>query len=100
MEKNNISTYATWIAIGITAILSYFGIEYDYTALIPVIAGIITLCIAIWSSKNPNQIEWLGNAPTQQADPKPTVDTEIFDNDAPVLNDEYTLNSEDDADGC
>jgi hypothetical protein len=83
MEKNNISTYATWIAIGITAILSYFGIEYDYTALIPVIMGIITLCIAIWSSKNPNNIEWLGNAQN-------TIQTE-----EPVLNDEYEVNEND-----
>ena len=87
--KENISTYATWIAIAITAILSYFGIEYDYTALIPVIAGIITLAIAIWSSKNPNKIKWLGNS-----DDPVTVDAE-----EPVLNDEYEIGCDEDG-GC
>lgn len=88
MQENNISTYATWIAIAITGILSYFGIEYDYNALIPVIAGIITLIIAIWSSKNPNTIKWLGN------DIRPPYDIEN-----PVLNDEYTTEDENDG-GC
>ena len=71
MELNtaNISTIATWIAILITGILAYFGIELDLNALIPLIAAIITFIIAIWSSKNPNEIEMLGNAPeTLEAD--------------------------------
>ena len=65
MELNtaNISTIATWIAIIITGILAYFGIELDLNALVPLIAAIITFIIAIWSSKNPNEIEALGNAP-------------------------------------
>lgn len=96
MEKNNITTYATWIAIIISGILGYIGIEYDYTALIPVIAGIISLIIAIWSSKHPNTIEWLGNAPQTE----PTYNTEIFDNDAPILNQEYTTNEENEDEGC
>lgn len=89
MQENNISTYATWIAIAITGILSYFGIQYDYNALIPVIAGIITLLIAIWSSKNPNNIKWLGN------DIRPPYD---INNEDQVLNDEYETTEEDD--GC
>lgn len=84
MDTGNISTIATWLAIAITALLSYFGIEYDYNALIPVVTGIITLIIAIWSSKNPNTFEWLGNAPTP-------VETE-----EPVLNPEYEC----DDNGC
>lgn len=79
MQTNNISTYATWIAIAITMILGYFGIEYDYNALIPVTTGIITLIIAIWSSKNPNTIKWLGNQPT-------TINTQET-----ILNDEYEV---------
>ena len=87
MQENNISTYATWIAIAITGILSYFGIQYDYNALIPVIAGIITLIIAIWSSKNPNNIKWLGN------ETRPP-----YDINEQILNDEYETTEEDD--GC
>ena len=86
MQENNISTYATWIAIAITGILSYFGIQYDYNALIPVISGIITLIIAIWSSKNPNTLKCFGN------DIRPPYDI----NDQ-VLNDEYEC---DEDDGC
>ena len=68
MELNtaNISTIATWIAIAITGILAYFGIELDLNALIPLIAAIITFIIAVWSSKNPNQIGALGNAPAPE----------------------------------
>ena len=68
MEFNtaNISTIATWLAIAITGILAYFGIELDLNALIPLIAAIITFIIAVWSSKNPNEIEALGNAPENE----------------------------------
>lgn len=77
METNNISTIATFAAIIITAILSYFGYTVDQNELTPLILGLITLAIAIWSSKNPNTLEILGNAPT----PLETEET--------VLNPEY-----------
>lgn len=95
MEFNtgNVSTLATWIAIAVTAILSYAGIEYDYTALVPVVSGIITLIIAIWSSKNPNNMDILGNGSSSQS----AGADDIFDNDAPVLNDEYESRGDD---GC
>ena len=86
METNNISTIATFAAIIITAILSYFGYTVDQNQLTPVILGVITLIIAIWSSKNPNTLACLGNAPQ-------TVEAE-----EPVLNDEYEFG--DDSDGC
>ena len=76
METNNISTIATFAAICITAILAYFGYTVDQAQLATVIMLVITLIIAIWSSKNPNTLEILGN--------KPTLDT-----DESVLNDEY-----------
>ena len=76
METNNISTIATFIAICLTAILAYFGYTVDQAQLATVIMSIITLIIAIWSSKNPNTLACFGNAPT--------VETE-----EPVLNDEY-----------
>ena len=85
METNNISTIATFTAIILSAILNYFGFIIDQEAITPLILGIITLAIAIWSSKNPNTLEILGNGP------KSTVETEET-----VLNDEYEC----DEDGC
>ena len=65
METNNISTIATFLAIAITGILAYFGYTVDQAQLATVIMSIITLIIAIWSSKNPNEIAALGNAPEE-----------------------------------
>ena len=79
MEINNISTIATFIAICITGILAYFGYEVDQAQLATVVMSIITLIIAVWSSKNPNTLKWLGNAST------PVTGEE------PVLNDEYEV---------
>ena len=84
METNNISTIATFIAICLTAILAYFGYTVDQAQLATVIMSIITLIIAIWSSKNPNTLACFGN--------QPKVDSE-----EPVLNDEYEC---DEDDGC
>ena len=68
MELNtaNISTIATFLAIALTGILAYFGYTVDQAQLATVIMSVITLIIAIWSSKNPNQIKALGNAPIQE----------------------------------
>lgn len=84
METNNISTIATFIAICLTMILAYFGYTVDQTQLATVIMSVITLIIAIWSSKNPNTLACFGN--------QPKVDSE-----EPVLNDEYEC---DEDDGC
>ena len=62
---NNISTIATFIAIGITALLAYFGYTVDQAQLATVIMSIITLIIAVWSSRNPNTISALGNGPDE-----------------------------------
>jgi hypothetical protein len=51
----------------------------DQAQATTVIMGIITLVIAIWSSKNPNTLKCLGNAP------------EPIDTEEPVLNDEYEV---------
>ena len=77
METNNISTIATFTAICITGILAYFGYTVDQAQLATVLMSIITLIIAIWSSKNPNTLEILGNGKT----PIPSEE--------PVLNPEY-----------
>ena len=85
METNNISTIATFAAIIITTLLAYFGYTVDQAQLTTVLMGCITLIIAVWSSKNPNNLEWLGNAPQQ------------IDSEETVLNDEYECDSDD---GC
>jgi hypothetical protein len=79
MESNNISTIATLAAICITGILAYFGYTVDQGYLATVLMSVITLIIAIWSSKNPNNLAILGNAP------------ETLDTTEPVLNDEYEV---------
>ena len=84
METNNISTIATFIAICLTAILAYFGYTVDQAQLATVIMSIITLIIAIWSSKNPNTLACFGNQPK-------------VDSTEPVLNPEYEC---DEDDGC
>ena len=67
----------------------------DQTILIQILSFIVFTAFAYINAKNHNTL-----FPTQPVDPTttPTTDTEIFDNDAPVLNDEYTTNS--DEDGC
>ncbi len=83
MDTNNISTIATFLAICVTGILAYFGYSVDQAQLATVIMSVITLLIAIWSSKNPNTFECLGNAPAP------------INAEETVLNDEYEC--EDDA---
>ena len=61
MDTNNISTIATFLAICITGLLAYFGYTVDQAQLAAVIMSVITLIIAIWSSKNPNTFAFLGN---------------------------------------
>ena len=84
MDTNNISTIATFAAIIITTLLAYFGYTVDQAQLTTVLMGVITLIIAVWSSKNPNTLAWLGNAP------------ETIDSSEPVLNDEYEYGEDDD----
>ena len=88
METNNISTIATFAAICITGILAYFGYSVDQAQLATVLMSVITLIIAIWSSKNPNTLKCFGNDKRPPYD----IDTE------PVLNDEYECGDGDD--GC
>lgn len=83
METNNISTIATFTAICITGILAYFGYTVDQAQLATVLMSIITLIIAIWSSKNPNTLEILGNGKTP------------IHSEETVLNDEYESDPDD-----
>lgn len=69
METNNISTYATWTAIIVLllqVICRYFNVQIGESDLTIIANAIITLAIAIWSSYNPNEIGWLGNAPESE----------------------------------
>ena len=84
METNNISTIATFAAICITGILAYFGYTVDQAQLATVLMNVITLIIAVWSSKNPNTLKCFGN------DIRPPYDLN------PVLNDEYEAGEGDD----
>ena len=86
MDTNNISTIATFAAIIITGIVGYFGYTVDQAQLATVLMSIITLVIAVWSSKNPNTLKCFGN------NIRPP-----YDIDNPVLNDEYEC---DEDDGC
>jgi uncharacterized membrane protein len=79
MDTNNLSTIATFLAICITGILAYFGYTVDQAQLATVLMSVITLIIAIWSSKNPNTLAFLGNAPTP------------VESEETVLNDEYEV---------
>lgn len=86
METNNISTYATWTAVIILilqAICKYYNLQIGENDLTIIANAILTLIIAIWSSYNPNTIQWLGNN-------KPTITTEET-----VLNDEYECDTND-----
>ena len=76
METNNISTIATFAAICITAILAYFGYTVDQAQLATVLMSIITLIIAVWSSRNPNTLACLGNAPEPNNDISGDTDEE------------------------
>ena len=83
MDKNNISTIATFLAICLTGILAYFGYTVDQAQLAAVLMSVITLLIAIWSSNNPNTMACFGNAP------------EPVNAEEPVLNDEYEVDADD-----
>ena len=81
METNNISTIATFTAICITGILAYFGYNVEQAQLTTVIASIITLIIAVWSSKNPNTLSILGNESTNQDYPEEGLNQEYEPSD-------------------
>lgn len=75
----NISTIATWIAVLISPFLVRYGVEIDQATLVTFFTALITIIIAIWSSKNPNTFKILGNAKTP------------INPEEPVLNEEYEL---------
>lgn len=66
MELNNATTIATWtgiLAFIIEVICKQFGIEIPHETTVMFATGVITFIIAVISSKNPNTLPFLGNAP-------------------------------------
>lgn len=64
-DTGNVSTIATWTAIIvmiIEVIIKHFGLDIPHETIVMFVTGIITFIIAVWSSKNPNTFEFLGNA--------------------------------------
>lgn len=105
-EKNfvgNSTTIVNTIIVAIAGIIfgkwgaTLLQLGIDQTILIQILSFIVFTAFAYINAKNNNTL-----FPTQPVDPTTTptnTDTEIFDNDAPVLNDEYTTNDSDE-DGC
>lgn len=60
-DKKNLTTIAVWIYMLISPILVKYGIEIDQTAFVGVAVPLFGLILAIWSSRNPNDMEILGN---------------------------------------
>ncbi len=56
--------------------------------------SICGLIIIVWSACNPNTLEIFGNAIDNTI--KPEASSDVFDNDAPILNDEYVSSDEND----
>lgn len=86
MEFNNATTIATWTAIIvmiIEVICKHFGVEIPHETVVMFVTGVITFIIAVISSRNPNTLEWLGNAPAP------------LKTEEPVLNDEYECDDDD-----
>lgn len=75
MDTNNISTIAMWIASIICPMIAAYGIVIDPTLMTTLIAAIINIIIAVWSSRNPNTFKFLGNQ-------KETIESEREDDGA------------------
>lgn len=74
LTKENLSTIAVWIFTIIAPYVSAYVTQETFTTLFVAVIGI---CLAVYSSKNPNNMSVLGNGP----EPIETQET--------VLNDEY-----------
>ena len=88
-NKGNISTIVSMLWIILCPYISTYVTQEAFVS----ICGLI---IIVWSACNPNSFEIFGNAVNNTIHTEP--EEPIFDNDAPVLNDEYTTGDE--SDGC
>lgn len=75
--KNNLSTIAVWIYVIVAPYISQYITQDQFATLVVAIVG---LCIAIYSSANPNTMKSLGN------------DKDVCTcNEETVMNDEYEV---------
>lgn len=58
LNKENLSTIAVWIFTIIAPYISAYITQETFTTLFVALIGI---CLAVYSSKNPNNLEILGN---------------------------------------
>ena len=64
LQKNNISTIATWTAIIvmiIEIIAKHFNLDIPHDTITLFVSGVITFIIAVYSSRHPNDLKCLGN---------------------------------------
>ena len=83
--KDNVSTIATWVYVIIAPYIAQHITQDQFATLVVAVVG---LCIAVYSSANPNKLKCLGN--------DSSCDCE---NEEVILNEEYTLDPLDDEDG-
>ena len=87
-NKGNISTIVSMLWIILCQYISQYVTQEAFVS----ICGLI---IIVWSACNPNSFEIFGNA-VEKTIKTDNTEEPIFDNDAPVLNDEYECEE----DGC
>ena len=80
LNIGNISTIATWLSIALYPFVIKY-IQIDNETLTTFIYTLIVICIAIWSSYNPNTFRFLKNN-------KKECEMEI---EEVVMNDEYEV---------
>lgn len=64
LKTNNLSTIATWTAIIvmiIEIIAKKYNLEIPHDTTTMFVSGVITFIIAVYSSRNPNDLKCLGN---------------------------------------
>ena len=83
--KDNISTIATWVYVILAPYIAQHITSDQFATLVVAIVG---LCIAVYSSANPNKLKCLGNG-----DCDSQCDCEEI-----ILNEEYTVDQNDDGD--
>jgi hypothetical protein len=88
-NKGNISTIVSMLWIILCPYISTYVTQEAFVS----ICGLI---IIVWSACNPNSFEIFGNA-VDKTIKQPEYKGDIYDNDTPILNDEYEC---DDNDGC
>ena len=77
-KKENISTIAVWVYMIISPILVKYGIDIDQATFTAFFVALFGIILAIWSSRNPNDLEVLGNGATPEVG---STEPEYMDDD-------------------